>query len=106
MSKQLQAPCGLNCAMCDMYLATKADDDVLRQKISDKWSRLFGYPFKKEDINCDGCLSGLRLGIYCRDLCEIKPCAQAKGISDCARCPEYVCDKLQKNRDVSAAYEQ
>jgi len=106
MTELLKAPCGLNCALCDIYLATAADNDELRQIVADKWSKLFGYPFQKEDVNCDGCLSGGRLGIYCRNLCEIKPCAQAKGISDCAQCPEYVCPKLQKNRDASAAYEQ
>lgn len=105
MSEQLLAPCGLNCGQCDMYFATTADDDELRQQIADKWSRLFAYPFKKEDINCDGCLSGGRMGIYCRELCEIKPCAQARGITDCTKCPEYICAKLQKNRDASAAFE-
>ncbi|MCB5248553.1 MAG: DUF3795 domain-containing protein [Candidatus Cloacimonadales bacterium] len=105
MCERLMAPCGLNCARCDMYLATAANDDEARQNIADKWSQLFGYPFKKEDINCDGCLSGGRMSIYCRDLCEIKPCAQARGITDCAQCPDYICAKLQKNRDASAAYE-
>lgn len=105
MSEKLKAPCGLNCAQCDMYRATIADDDKLRIAIAEKWSRLFGYPFTKEDINCEGCLSGGRLGIYCRDLCEIKPCAQAKGLSDCSDCPQYICDKLKKNREASASYE-
>jgi hypothetical protein len=106
MSNTLSAPCGLNCAQCDIYRATAADDDTQRKEIADKWTRLFGYPFSLADINCDGCLSGGRLGIYCRDLCEVKPCALAKGLSDCSKCPEYICEKLQKNREASSAYEQ
>ena len=105
MSNILKAPCGLNCALCDIYEATQADDDALRQQIADKWTKLFGYPFQVSDINCDGCLGGGRMGIYCRDLCEIKPCAMAKGLVDCASCPDYVCDKLQKNREASSVYE-
>lgn len=106
MSETLQAPCGLNCSKCDMYLATLTDSDALRMEIAEKWTKLFDYPFQKEDINCDGCLSGGRMGIYCRDLCEIRPCALAKGLTDCARCPDYICEKLQKNWEASSVYEK
>ena len=105
MSNSRYAPCGLNCAQCEIYLATKADNDEYRKAVAEKWSRLFGYPFSINDINCDGCLSEGRKGIYCRDLCEIKPCALSRGLTDCSKCPEYICEKLQKNREASAAYE-
>lgn len=104
MNQNLNAPCGLNCALCDMYLATQANDDELRQEIADKWSELFHHPFKKEDINCDGCLGGSRRSLYCQNLCEIRPCALSKGLTDCKDCPDYLCPKLQKNQEASAVY--
>ncbi len=104
MKENLYAPCGLNCALCDTYLATQADDDGMRQQVADKWSALFHYPFSKEEINCDGCLSGGKMSVYCGTLCEIKPCAMAKGIENCKDCSEYICDKLRINLEASSQY--
>ena len=104
MKEKLVAPCGLNCAICDTFLATQADNDDLRQQVADKWSALFHYTFHKDDINCDGCLSGGRMSIYCGTMCEIKPCAISKGLVDCKDCPDYLCDKLRKNLEASSHY--
>ena len=51
--------------------------------------------FKPEDINCDGCLSeGSRLSGYCRNLCQVRPCARDRGVENCAYCDDYACEKL------------
>lgn len=104
MSEIKMAPCGLNCAQCDMYIATKADSNEMRDAVAKKWSELFHYQFTIEDINCDGCLSDGRKGIYCGTMCEIRPCAIKKGITICESCKDYVCDILQKNRKESEQY--
>lgn len=104
MSERHMAPCGLDCARCDIFVATRADSDELREQIAAKWTELFHYPFQKDDINCDGCLGGGRLGIYCRTRCDIRPCALERGLTLCERCPDYECDKLKANRAASAAY--
>jgi hypothetical protein len=106
MSEQHLAPCGLNCAVCEIYVATKADSDDMRQQVADKWTRMFHHPFTKDDINCDGCLGGGRLGIYCETMCEIRPCALQRGLTACTDCPDYLCEKLRKNQEASAQYEQ
>lgn len=106
MTEHKYAPCGLDCAKCDIYVATQANDDKLREQVAQKWTKLFHYQFSKADINCDGCLAGGRMSIYCGSMCEIKPCAQAKGIQLCTACPDYECNMLQMNRKASAAYEQ
>ena len=36
----LVAFCGLNCAKCDAYIATKNNDDALREKTAKMWSEL------------------------------------------------------------------
>ncbi len=104
MLQPKHAPCGIDCALCDTYLATVADDDSLRQAVAEKWSLLFSYPFKKEDINCVGCTDEGPHGIYCGTLCEIRPCATKRGMSDCKACPDYCCDMLRKNQEASAQY--
>jgi hypothetical protein len=104
MTEERIAPCGLDCAKCDMYIATKADNDEMRQTIADKWTQLFHYNFKKEDINCDGCLAGGRMGLYCRSMCKIKPCALSHGVTNCKNCPEYKCEILIQNQKESEAY--
>jgi len=104
MSEQLLAPCGLDCARCDMYVATRADSDEMRDEVARKWSALFHHNFTRADINCDGCLGGGRMGIYCQTMCEVRPCALRHGVSLCADCPEYECEMLRKVREASAQY--
>ncbi len=104
MSETHKAPCGLDCAQCDTYLATKADSDEMRRQVAAKWSALFHYPFQKDDINCTGCLNDGRKSIYCGTMCEIRPCALRHGVADCAACPDYECEMLRRNREASAQY--
>jgi hypothetical protein len=93
---RMVACCGLICTDCPAYLATQSDDDSERVRIAAAWSARFGIEFTPEDINCDGCrVQGGRLSGYCRNLCQIRPCAGAKGLENCAGCDEYACDKLE-----------
>jgi hypothetical protein len=88
------AYCGLNCAECDAFIATRNNDGALREKIAAKWSEQFHHPLKPEEIHCVGCasLEGEHIG-YCA-LCEIRACGVKHNIPNCASCPEYGCDKL------------
>jgi len=52
--EKMIAYCGLDCSGCPTFLATQNDDDAAREKI---YSMKFGFNFKPEEINCDGCLS-------------------------------------------------
>lgn len=104
MSENMMAPCGLNCARCDIFVATQADSDILRSQVANKWSAMFHYNFGIEDINCDGCLGGGRMAIYCRSMCEVKPCATSRGITRCEDCPDFLCEALRKNREASSQY--
>lgn len=86
--------CGIDCRACPTYRATQADDDVKRAKVANFWSQMFGTPFTKEDINCDGCRQNRgRLFGHCRT-CEVRLCAQEKDLDSCGRCQDYSCEKL------------
>lgn len=86
--------CGIVCTECKGYIATQKDDDHLRKKIAEEWSKQFNADIKPENINCDGCLSDSgRLIGHCH-VCEIRKCGQDKKVENCAYCNEFVCEKL------------
>ena len=80
--------CGLNCAKCDAYIATKNNDDALREKTAKLWSELNNVPILPEQINCDGCRANGRKTVFCDKLCPIRQCAMQKGVETCGECPE------------------
>ena len=94
--EKIIAKCGLVCSDCPAYIATKNNDDPLREETAKKWSAMFKSDIKPSDINCDGCQSeSARLFSYCA-VCEIRKCAREKKVTTCAACPEYSCEKLDK----------
>ncbi len=88
--------CGLDCADCPAFIAYKNDDNQLRAKTAEQWSKEFKAEMKPEDINCVGCIlvEGLHIG-HC-DVCEIRKCGLEKGVANCAHCGDYACEKLTK----------
>ena len=94
--KQMIAHCGLVCSSCPTFLATQNNDDAAREKTAALYSEKFGLNLKPNEINCDGCLSaGEKLISYCQS-CEIRKCAMAKSVHNCAVCVEQPCEKLIK----------
>jgi len=90
---ELASCCGLLCSECPAYLATQKNDDAERQNVAELWTKEYGRVFKKEDINCGGCMSnGPHFG-YC-DKCEIRACGVQKKVENCAFCPDYACERL------------
>lgn len=51
---KLIACCGLDCNCCQARIATINNDD-LRIKVAEEWSKLNGVLITKEMINCDDC---------------------------------------------------
>ena len=87
MRKQI-AICGLDCAKCDAYIATKNDDQALREKTAKLWSELNNAPIQPEHINCDGCRMNGRKTVFCDCLCPVRQCALSNGFETCGDCPE------------------
>ena len=103
MKDQALAYCGLNCERCPVLIATVRNDDQLRQKTAEEWSRLyaeilesFGMSgLKPEDMRCSGCRSEGSIFIGCAG-CPIRRCCREKGLITCANCDEYEsCDRLK-----------
>ena len=77
------AYCCLECDKCDVYIATKNNDDELRAKVAKQWK------MDAEKLYCDGCKSENALFN-----CDAKKCAIARGLPTCAHCDDFPsCDK-------------
>lgn len=85
---QLIACCGLDCESCDARIATVTNDNLLRERIAQKWSLLNNVEITAEHINCMGCrVEGVKT-VFCSNLCEIRKCVNEKGLSTCGDCEE------------------
>jgi hypothetical protein len=98
MEEKYIAMCGLDCSSCPAFIATKNDDDKLREKTAEEWTKRYCStrrpPVEIKDINCSGCLSKGGLLYQNCFKCEIRKCGFAKGIKSCKECKDYKCDKL------------
>lgn len=92
----LIAYCGLDCEVCPAFTATRKNDDQLRQKVAEQWSKEYHSFIKPEDINCLGCCSVEELYFSHCSECLIRQCAKKKKIENCAFCDEYICKHLQQ----------
>ncbi|MBN1256996.1 MAG: DUF3795 domain-containing protein [Planctomycetes bacterium] len=83
--------CGYRCDLCQFYtenITCEAD----KERVSRDFKRLYGFEVKPEDVECVGCKNE---GKHADKDCPIRPCALAKGVENCAHCPEFICEKLQ-----------
>jgi hypothetical protein len=95
MTTTLIAPCGLDCAQCDAYKMTQTNALEAQAELLAKWRIEYNAPdMTIAAVTCDGCLAGERHGGYC-SACPIRACALEKGLTSCAECDQYACEKLQ-----------
>ena len=92
--EKMIAVCGLDCLSCPAYTAWKNDDNKLRVKTAEEWSKMYGFNFLPQMINCSGCLEeGEKVG-HCME-CEYRLCAIKKGLKNCAQCVDFPCKNLE-----------
>jgi hypothetical protein len=90
------AYCGIICTKCPAYIAKKENNDELRKKTAEEWSKQFNQEITPENVNCDGCLVTDGVLIQYCNICEIRKCGLEKKVENCAFCDDYVCEKLDK----------
>ena len=92
---KLIAYCGLNCEECDAYVATKNNDQTLREKTAKLWTELNNAHILPEQIHCEGCRTDGIKTIYCNTLCEIRKCSTSKDYENCGECVQKeTCTKI------------
>ena len=89
--------CGLVCTDCPAYIATQADDRAGLERVAAQWREEYDAPqITVESVICDGCLTDDgRKCSHCGE-CNIRACGVEHGVTNCAYCPEYACDKLER----------
>ena len=90
------AACGIDCAKCEGYLMTQANDTAGLERIAAKWREEYQSPeITADNVICDGCLTeGGRPGGYCRQ-CGIRKCCRERRLVNCGHCPDFACETLE-----------
>lgn len=83
--------CGLNCAACEMYLASHGDNDLHEELVT--WFQENIDP-NIEKISCEGC-RGPESECWTPD-CYFRQCARKRKFEYCFECPDMPCDKLKE----------
>ncbi len=93
--------CGLNCGVCDIYMACRGDEGKMREVLG--WFKeKRGLDLKPEQVRCDGCTGDLSR--HWSEDCKMMLCAWERGVKLCSECPEFICDKLEAFANDGAAH--
>lgn len=89
------AYCGLDCKTCEARIATVNDDDMMRRKVAEEWSKLNHAEITPEMISCTGCrIEGVKTP-FCEMMCPVRQCASGRNLETCGSCSELAsCEKL------------
>jgi len=82
--------CGLLCNECPVFIATAENDEQAKEKLAGEFSgeRM---QFTKDDMNCYGCFHKDTKNSKMCGGCEIRICAEGKGVKNCGYCSDYPC---------------
>lgn len=81
----MAAVCGLWCGACFLHQAGEEGGAAL-----EAWARRLGQT--PEETRCQGCRS-VAVSAHCRT-CYFRDCAAERGLTFCAECVEFPCDRL------------
>ena len=84
--------CGLNCAVCDIMLAGKGDQEKLKE-IKEWLKDKNGVDVEPGAIVCTGCRGNSDK--HWSPECVMMLCACSKGHEHCFQCGDFVCEKLE-----------
>jgi hypothetical protein len=90
-NKSLLAPCGAYCGLCGVYIATRDNDEALRESMAKT------YNTKPEETKCLGCMQSTSSPViydFCKT-CKARDCVISKGFYSCHQCDEWPCSMLE-----------
>ena len=94
--KKLIGYCGIDCEKCDVRIATVNNDEMLREKTAELWSKLNNCEIQKEALYCMGCRTEGVKAYYCSDMCGIRKCGEEKSYETCGKCADLKeCETLK-----------
>ncbi len=90
----LVAPCGLDCANCELFIPNNR---------TDVWQRAAARLNKKpEDVACKGCRANNGCTVHMD--CATLACVAKKGLIFCSECEEFPCSRLMPAADGARFY--
>jgi len=92
--KELTAPCGLACFLCDIY------EDNLTDELAESMHVKLGVP--KKEIACNGCRKQDGKHFHLPQGCATLNCVKAKGVQFCCDCSDFPCAYLAPTADKAA----
>jgi hypothetical protein len=93
--KEILGRCGYRCDLCGAY-GPNIKSDADKQRTCEAFVKYFGSSLKPEDIGpCAGCLKGDG-----DPDCQVRACADEKGLQNCAHCEAFGCEKLKARMNV------
>jgi hypothetical protein len=94
------AVCGIDCAACPAFIASKTNDNELRKKTATEWGKAYNFAFTPEMINCHGChaTDGVQIG-HCSQ-CEMRQCSIKKEAATCGACASYPCKTIADFHEI------
>ncbi len=99
MNKIYDSYCGVVCADCEIFIATKNDDYNKKKEIGQSWIHNHGRVYAPEEVNCFGCKVHDKAHCpYCESMCEMRLCAMQKNVNTCAHCSDYPCSILNSGK--------
>lgn len=84
--------CGHDCAKCVTYIATKNNDDFLREQSKKFYKEKLGIDIPLNQFNCAGGRSG-NVFELCKG-CPFVKCCKDHEVNACHECPDYPCKDI------------
>ncbi len=82
--------CCIRCdEQCEIFAATKNNDQQSKARIASRWSEKFGKAFKSQDVACYGCKAENMPVSYYATLCSLRKCARDRRVITCAHCDDF-----------------
>ena len=98
--EKLISYCGIDCLACDAYKATQNNDQALREKTAAEWTKMYGFYFTPDMINCTSCTgNGVKVE-HCSE-CNVRKCASEKSVVHSGACAEF-----KTCKDINDFFEQ
>jgi len=93
--------CGLNCAKCDIYLASHGNEK-LRNEIIDWFKKERNKTIKPEQVRCEGCRG--TLDTHWSSDCKMMLCAKNRELQYCFECEDFPCINVNKFSSDGASH--
>jgi len=87
------AVCGLNCAKCDIHLASRGNEK-LRDEIVDWFKKERNSTIRPEQVRCEGCRGPL--DVHWSSDCKMMLCAKKRGLQYCFQCEDFPCASVSE----------